>query len=92
MSLRQHIYRLGSEPKLSLRRFLTGLVLFAVGASLIALGYYGHYAWQIVGLIVLLPALFFAAWGYLGIFANRFSQIIAATDPSALLDDKDKTN
>ena len=74
--LKQLIYRLGSEPKLSLKRFLRGLALFVLAVVFIALGYYSHYSLQIIGLVILATALFFAAWGYLGIFANRFSQVL----------------
>jgi len=75
------IYRLGSDPKLSLQRFLRGLALFVLAVIFIALGYFSHYTLQIIGLVILLIALFFAAWGYIGIFANRFSQVLNKTTP-----------
>ena len=78
--LKPLIYRLGSEPKLSLKRFLRGLALFVLAVILITLGYYSHYILQIIGLVILAIALFFAAWGYLGIFANRFSQLLDRKD------------
>lgn len=78
--LKQLIYRLGSEPKLSLKRFLRGLALFVLAVVFIALGYYSHYSLQIIGLVILAIALFFASWGYLGIFANRFSQVLDRKD------------
>ena len=63
--LKPIIYRLGQQPKLSLKRFFIGLGLFAISVACIAWGYY-HQAWvQIVGLVFLAPALFFAGWGYL---------------------------
>jgi len=73
------IYRLGSNPKLSLKRFLRGLALFVLAVIFIALGYFTHYTLQVIGLVILLVALFFAAWGYVGIFANRFSQVLNKT-------------
>jgi len=76
------IYRLGSDPKLSLKRFLRGLALFVLAVIFIALGYYSHYSLQIIGIIILAVALFFAGWGYLGIFANRFSQVIKGINPN----------
>ncbi|WP_404342075.1 hypothetical protein [Pseudoalteromonas mariniglutinosa] len=79
--LKQWIFRLGSHPKLSLKRFFRGVALFVLAVIFIALGYYYHYALQIVGLIILPMALFFTAWGYLGIFANRFSQVLNNTTP-----------
>ncbi|MEO2267754.1 hypothetical protein [Pseudoalteromonas pernae] len=83
------VYRLGSEPKLSLKRFFTGLGLFAIAVALI-LGGYAYQPWlQIPGLAVLAVALFFAAWGYLGIFANRFAQVIAVTDVHLPTDDNE---
>lgn len=72
------LYRLGSEPKLSLKRFLLGVALFVISASTIGYGYFYHHLFQIAGLITLPFALFFAIYGYLGIFANRFSQVISA--------------
>lgn len=70
------IYRLGSNPKLSLKRFLRGLALFVLAVIFITLGYYSHYSLQVIGLVILAPALFLAFWGYAGIFANRFSQVL----------------
>jgi hypothetical protein len=74
--LKPLIYRLGSNPKLSLKRFFRGLALFVLGVIFIFSGYYTHYSLQIFGVIILVPALFFAGWGYSGIFANRFSQVL----------------
>jgi hypothetical protein len=74
--LKPLIYRLGSDPKLSLKRFFRGLALFVLAVMFIAVGYYSHYSLQVIGLVILAPALFFAFWGYAGIFANRFSQVL----------------
>ncbi|QQM64134.1 hypothetical protein JG479_15690 [Pseudoalteromonas sp. LC2018020214] len=79
--LKQLIYRLGSNPKLSLKRFFRGLALFVLAVIFISIGYYTHYSLQIIGVIILLPALFFAGWGYCGIFANRFSQVLKDMSP-----------
>ena len=74
------IYRLGSHPKRSLKFFLSGLALVIIAAVLIYLGY-NHTHWlQLAGLIVLVPGLGCAFYGYLGIFANRFSQVIEARE------------
>ena len=75
------IYRLGSNPKLSLTRFFHGLALFVLAVIFIALGYYTHFSLQIIGVVILIPALFFAVWGYSGIFANRFSQVLKDMGP-----------
>ncbi|MCK8128434.1 hypothetical protein CWB77_04535 [Pseudoalteromonas sp. S1610] len=74
--LKPLIYCLGSDPKLSLKRFFRGLALFVLAVIFIAVGYYSHYSLQVIGLVILAPALFFAFWGYAGIFANRFSQVL----------------
>ncbi|MBH0062814.1 hypothetical protein I6E85_16920 [Pseudoalteromonas sp. NZS71] len=79
--LKQLIYRLGSNPKLSLKRFFRGLALFVLAVIFISIGYYTHYSLQIIGVIILLPALFFTGWGYCGIFANRFSQVLKDMGP-----------
>ncbi|PCH94913.1 MAG: hypothetical protein COB83_10205 [Gammaproteobacteria bacterium] len=68
--------KLGQDPKRSLAIFLTGLGLFALGLIFIALGYFNHYLWQVLGLIILAIACLIAAWGYLGIFANRWFNIL----------------
>ena len=84
MNFKQIIYRLGSTPKLSLNRFLIGLALFAVSAALIVSGYFYHHLLQIPGLAILPLALFFAIYGYLGLFANRFAQVISINDPDKI--------
>ena len=76
MKFKNTIYRLGSTPKLSLRRFFIGIVLFAFSAGLIIFGYLHLALLQLPGLVLLPIALYFAMYGYLGIFANRFSQIL----------------
>lgn len=74
--IRQIIYRFGSDPKRSLRWFLTGLLLFALAAGLIAIGYYYQHWWQVIALIVAVPAVACTLYGYLGILANRLAQIL----------------
>ena len=83
------VYRLGSEPKHSLKRFFIGLGLFTLAVALILAGYAYQPLLQVPGLLILVVAIFFAAWGYLGIFANRFSQVIAATDVPLAADDNE---
>ncbi|OUL59827.1 hypothetical protein B1199_05835 [Pseudoalteromonas ulvae] len=75
------MYRLGNTPKLSLKRFLIGLCLFVFSAGFIMYGYFEEPLYQLAGLILLAPALFFAIYGYIGLFANRFSQVISINDP-----------
>ncbi|MGJ8485697.1 hypothetical protein [Pseudoalteromonas sp. PAR1] len=79
--LKKWVFRLGSDPKLSLKRFLRGLALFVLAVIFIAIGYYGPAFFQLIGLVVLAIALFFAGWGYLGIFANRFAQVLERSSP-----------
>ncbi|MGO2331960.1 MAG: hypothetical protein ACTH59_10115 [Pseudoalteromonas nigrifaciens] len=79
--LKSLIYSLGSNPKLSLKRFFRGVALFVLAVIFIFLGYYNHYSLQIIGVVILVPALFFAVWGYSGIFANRFSQVLKNIEP-----------
>ena len=82
MRFKHFIYRLGSTPKLSLKRFLIGLCLFILSAAFIMYGYFKEPLYQLVGLTLLVPALFFAIYGYIGLFANRFSQVISINDPA----------
>lgn len=81
MRFKHSIYRLGSTPKLSLKRFLIGLCLFILSATFIIYGYFEEPLYQLAGLVLLAPALFFAIYGYIGLFANRFSQVISINDP-----------
>ena len=74
--------KLGQDPNRSLLIFLRGLGLFALGLFFIAIGYYNHYLWQILGLIIITFACLIAAWGYLGIFANRWFNILNRHKPS----------
>lgn len=68
--------KLGQNPPRSLALFLSGIGLFFVGLSLITVGYFHHHWWQIIGLVMVFCACTFSAWGYLGIFANRWLTII----------------
>ncbi len=72
--------KLGQDPQRSLSIFLRGLGLFACGLMFIALGYFYHHLWQVIGLVVLAVACVIAAWGYLGIFANRWFNILNKHD------------
>jgi len=68
--------KLGQDPQHSLSIFLRGLALFALGLLFIALGYFHHHLWQVVGIVILAIACMVALWGYLGIFANRWYNIL----------------
>jgi hypothetical protein len=74
--IRQLIYRFGNDTKRSLRWFAAGLLLFCVAGGLIAAGYYYQYWWQTMGLLLAIPAACCTLYGYLGILANRFAQIL----------------
>lgn len=74
--IKSFIYRFGSNDKRSLRWFLAGLLLFVIAGAFIALGYYDQYWWQMVGLVIAVPAVLVTLYGYLGILANRFAQVL----------------
>lgn len=71
--------KLGQNPQRSLTLFLRGLGLFIIGLIFVGLGYFYHHLWQIVGIAVLGISCLIAAWGYLGIFANRWLNILYKT-------------
>jgi hypothetical protein len=73
--------RLGQNPKRSLTIFLCGFGLFIVGLCFIAVGYFYHHLWQVLGIIIIVFACIIAAWGYLGIFANRWFTILNRNKP-----------
>ena len=64
--------KLGQNPQYSLVLFLRGLGLFVIAVLLIALGHFYHIAIQVVGIVLLVIACLLSAWGYVGIFANRW--------------------
>jgi hypothetical protein len=68
--------RLGKDPQHSLSLFLRGLALFGLAVLFIALGYFFHPTWQLLGLTFLFMACCTALWGYVGIFANRWYHIL----------------
>ena len=74
--------KLGQNPQRSLKFFVSGLGLFVLSLVLIGLGYFHHHLWQIPGLIILAIACLIAAWGYLGIFANRWLNILSKNKPN----------
>ena len=67
--------KLGQDPKHSLLLFMRGLGLFIIGVIFVFLGFYTHHYWQIVGIVFLGLGVLIAAFGYLGIFANRLLNI-----------------
>ncbi len=77
--------KLGQNPQRSLTIFLRGLSLFFVSLMFIALGYFFHHLWQVIGLLLLAGACLVAAWGYLGIFANRWLNILTRRKPTRKL-------
>jgi hypothetical protein len=70
---------LGRDPQRSLGLFLRGLGLFVIGIGLIFLGVYSHHLWQVPGMFFLALGCIAAAWGYLGMFANRLYHIFNRT-------------
>ena len=75
--------KLGQNPSRSLAFFVGGIGLFVIGLFFITTGYFYHHWWQIVGLIQLFCACMLSAWGYLGMFANRWLTIIYANQQRA---------
>ncbi|MCW8832141.1 MAG: hypothetical protein OQK09_12765 [Colwellia sp.] len=73
--------KLGQDPQRSLTIFLRGLGLFALGLVFIGLGYFYHHIWQLIGIPLLALACAISAWGYIGIFANRWFNILNRHKP-----------
>lgn len=73
--------KLGQDPQRSLSIFLRGLGLFALGLIFIGLGYFYHHLLQVIGILLLALACIIAAWGYVGIFANRWFNILNRHKP-----------
>ena len=74
--LKPLIYRLGSHPRRSLRAFLTGVALFAAGLGLLYLDQRQPGWLANTGIVFIALGLLTAAVGYVGIFANRFAQVL----------------
>ncbi|MGB1261791.1 MAG: hypothetical protein ACPG52_02680 [Cognaticolwellia sp.] len=70
---------LGQNPQRSMQRFLRGLGLFIIGLGFIFLGLYHSHIWQIIGIVMLALGCLLAAYGYIGIFANRLYHIFNRT-------------
>lgn len=85
---RHLIYRLGQDPAASWGKFKIGLILFVLAAGLILAGSQYWVLLQIPGLMLLPVAVFYAASGYLGIFANRFAQTLNQVKPDVFEDKK----
>lgn len=79
--MKKLLEKLGQNPQRSLTIFLRGLGLFVIGLMFIALGYFYHYLWQVIGIVVLALACIIAAWGYIGIFANRWLSMLNRHSP-----------
>jgi len=77
--MKKLLEKLGQDPQYSLTLFLRGLGLFVIGLAFVALGYFHHHLWQIFGITLLGLACLLAGWGYLGIFANRWLNILHRT-------------
>ena len=73
------IYRLGSTLSEALNSFKWSRPRHYC-CSAYLLGYRQTHWLQLAGLIVLVPGLGCAFYGYLGIFANRFSQVREARE------------
>lgn len=74
--------KLGQDPKRSLSIFLRGFALFTLGIIFISIGYYHHHLWQVLGIFILAIACLTSLWGYLGIFANRWYNILNKKPPN----------
>lgn len=83
------LFRLGSDPHKSWSIFQKGLLVFVLGVCFTLAGAKWWVWLQIPGVIFLAIGLIIAARGYLGIFANRFSQTLNELGQSAA---KDKQN
>ena len=68
---------MGNNPQKSWTDFKLGLAFFISGVVGIFAGLQLWIWLQIPGVFLLAVGIFFAAKGYLGIFANRFSQTLS---------------
>lgn len=83
------LHRWGSNPQKSWADFKIGLGIFVLGVVFIYAGLKFWIYLQILGLILMAIGFVIAAKGYLGIFANRFSQTLNRLGGAA---DRDKQN
>jgi len=68
--------KLGQNPQGSLKLFLCGLGLFFMALVFITLGYFYHHLWQVIGITLLVSACLLCVWGYIGMFANRWLNVL----------------
>lgn len=84
------MFKMGSQLEKSWQQFILGLTIFAAGVGLILLGTQSQkHLLQLPGIALLGCGAFFAGKGYLGIFANRFSQVL---NQAASFDSQDDKN
>ncbi|MDN4502987.1 hypothetical protein QX776_11290 [Alteromonadaceae bacterium BrNp21-10] len=81
MWLRRIIFHLGGNPHRSWRYFIVGALLFSLGIYIL-LYLNSSLLWlQYLGLGLLGSGLIVAIKGYVGIFANRFAQVLNRAKP-----------
>ncbi|WP_051275484.1 hypothetical protein [Aestuariibacter salexigens] len=74
--IRLTLFRLGSHPQKSWAHFKVGLIVFFVGALCIQFSpQFIEYLYH-AGIAIVLAGFAIAMYGYVGIFANRFSRFI----------------
>jgi hypothetical protein len=78
--------KLGQNPQSSLKLFLYGLGLFLIALIFITLGYFYHHLWQIFGIILLVIACLLSVWGYIGMFSNRWLNVLYKNKTNAKRD------
>jgi hypothetical protein len=71
--LQNFLVKQGSNPQLSVKQFLIGLVLFVIGVALIYLGINLPSFVQILGISIICISFYFAVKGYIGIISNRIA-------------------
>ncbi len=78
--LKKIIFKLGANPKRSLRLFIIGLIGFWPSAILVWFSANWGVLWFYLSIALLAPFFFCAIYGYLGLFSNRFAQVIQNGD------------
>ncbi|AWB68996.1 hypothetical protein C2869_11335 [Saccharobesus litoralis] len=81
------MYQLGANPQRSAQFFWRGFVAFWPCAFLIAYGAVNENIWFYLGITLLIPAFICAIYGYIGMLANRFAQVIGHADKAKQLFD-----
>ena len=77
MAVKKLLFKFGATPRRSFKVFVLGILLFFSAMTMIFVGSQHWLGWQALGLALGSVGFCVAAWGYLGLLANRLAQFFS---------------